>query len=144
MMFVVVTTTAITAITINVLPITEDVRAINLARVPVQTMPAAMSVAAAIPVVIHAVLIHDVVTIAHAVRPVMTTARILRRGKPFHVRLRMNPCPITVASAVKALSILSNCVVSVRKRPACTVKTPVRHCLPAVRTLSFVRGSCNL
>jgi hypothetical protein len=49
----------------------------------------------------------------------------------------------SVVSAARASSIRSSCVASVRKRPVFTVRTPVRHCSRAVRTLSSVHGSCS-
>lgn len=48
--------------------------------------------------------------------------------------------PITVASVVKVLLIRKFCVVSVRKKPASTAKTPVRHCSRAVRKRLFAPG----
>lgn len=48
--------------------------------------------------------------------------------------------PITAVSAEKALSIRKCCVVSVRKRPVSTVRTPVRPCSRAARSVSFVHG----
>ena len=50
-------------------------------------------------------------------RTVSPRAGVMRRRKR----------PITVASVVKVLLIRKFCVVSVRKKPASTAKTPVRH-----------------
>lgn len=43
----------------------------------------------------------------------------------------------------KALSIRSSCAANVRKKPASTVRMPVRLCSPAARTPLFAPGSCS-
>lgn len=66
----------------------------------------------------------------------VTASGKIRRGARFPARrvMRRRKRPITVASVVKVLLIRKFCVVSVRKKPASTAKTPVRHCSRAVRS----------
>lgn len=79
------------------------------------------------------------VTIANAM---MLSVTVDRHGVPFLARpvKRRPKKPITAVSAEKALSIRKCCVVSVRKRPVSTVRTPVRPCSRAARSVSFVHG----
>ena len=66
-----------------------------------------------------------------------------RRGEPSRARRMKSRRSITAVSAAKALSIRSSCAASARKKPAFTVKTPVRRCSPAVRKRSCAHGSCS-
>lgn len=72
----------------------------------------------------------------------VTASGKIRRGARFPARrvMRRRKRPITVASVVKVLLIRKFCVVSVRKKPASTAKTPVRHCSRAVRKRLFAPG----
>jgi len=69
-------------------------------------------------------------------------------GAPYHARHQQTVLhrlrvisPIMAASAARALLILSRSVVSVTKKPAFMVRTPVRHCSRVVRKRLFAPGS---
>ena len=71
---------------------------------------------------------------------VMKALMIVRLGKRYLVLQMKKISQIMAVSLVRALSILSNCVVSVLKKLVFTVRMPVRRCLPAVLMPLSVHG----